>query len=57
MVTNSTTSLNPLYRQAETVNEDDLLPDPLNDRRIREVPRPPNKRLELDRLYVVNEKG
>ena len=31
--------------------EDELLPDPFGDRRCSDVPRPPNKRLQIDRLY------
>ena len=38
-------------------NQDELLPDPLNDRQMNDVPRPPNKRLSLDRIYPLNASG
>ena len=38
-------------------NEDELLPDPYNDRQVSDVARPPNKRLSLDRIYPLNDSG
>ena len=38
------------------IREEELLPDPLGDRKINSVPRMPNKRLELDRIFC-NDKG
>ena len=32
--------------------ESELLPDPLNDRMVKDVPRPPNKPLSKERLYA-----
>ena len=37
-------------RAYERVYEDLLMPDPLKDRQVEEVLRPPNKRLTLERL-------
>ena len=38
-------------------NEDELLPDPYNDRQVSDVARPPTKRLSLDRIYPLNDSG
>ena len=37
------------------IREDELLPDPLGDRKIKLVPRMPNKRLEIDRIFCNDE--
>ena len=42
---------------AHLIREDELLPDPLGDRQITEVQRPPNKQLELERLYELADDG
>ena len=35
--------------------ESELMPDPLGDRKINTVPRPPNRRLSLDRVFRKTE--
>jgi len=36
---------------SQMIKEDELLPDPYNDRVVTDVHRPPNKRLSIERLY------